>query len=329
MDIRIHKYFYEELSPEDRLTLLHDIEANKELEKQFAEYQNMYALLNLGRQVENRPVGKLKFDQFIKQKKRYTLRKQMPHWMGYVAVAVILIVSSSILTFWYTQSTLQPEDLSSNIMNTLSTPAGQRAQLILQDGTEVWLNAKSKLVYPAQFMGKERRVTIQGEAFFNVAKDPAKPFIVSAQNVDMKVLGTQFNVCSYPRSEYIQTSLLEGSVFVFFTDRENEGITLKPDQQVTVSEGKMKLEPIRQSEHFLWRDGIYAFENEPLIDILRKMELYYDVKIIVKDASLFNETYTGKFRQRDSLDDVFRVLQQIRKFKVEKNADRNIITLSK
>lgn len=329
MDIRIHKYFYGELSPEDRLALLHDVQANEELKKQFAEYQNMYALLNLGRQVENRAVGKQKFDRFMKQKRRYTLRKQWQHWMGYVAVAMVLIVSSSSLTRWYTQSVKQPEEVSANVMNTLSTPAGQRARLVLQDGTEIWLNAKSQLVYPARFTGKERRVSIQGEAFFNVAKDPSKPFIVSARNVDMKVLGTRFNVCCYPEAEYIQTSLLEGSVYVFFTDRKNEGITLKPDQQVTVSEGRMKVEPIRQNEYFLWRDGIYAFENEPLIRILRKMELYYDVKIIVKDTSLFNETYTGKFRQRDSLDDVFRILQQIRRFKVEKNKDGNVITLSK
>ena len=98
-------------------------------------------------------------------------------------------------------------------------------------------------------------------------------------------------------------------------------------QQVTVSNGKMKVEPIRLKAHFLWLDGIYAFENEPLINILEKMELYYDVKIVVKDTSLFKDTYTGKFRQRDSLDDVFRVLQQIRKFKVEKNTERNIVTL--
>lgn len=101
----------------------------------------------------------------------------------------------------------------------------------------------------------------------------------------------------------------------------------EPDQQVTVSNGKMKVEPIRLKAHFLWLDGIYAFENEPLINILEKMELYYDVKIVVKDTSLFKDTYTGKFRQRDSLDDVFRVLQQIRKFKVEKNTERNIVTL--
>lgn len=328
MDERIHKYFYEELSVEERISFLRDVDANEELTKQFAEYQNMHALLNLGHQVENRRIGKQKCDQFILQKQRHIIKKQWLRWVGYAAAILILVVSSSLLTFRYTQ-VVQPENLSVNVMNTLYTPAGQRAQLILQDGTEVWLNAKSKLTYPAQFTGRERRVTIEGEGFFKVAKDPSKPFIVSARNVDMKVLGTQFNVYSYPEAGFVQTSLLEGSVCVFFPEKENEGIILKPDQQVTVSNGKMKVESIRQSEHFLWRDGIYAFENEPLISILKKLELYYDVKIVVKDTLLFNDTYTGKFRQRDSLDDVFRVLQQIRKFKVKKNVEKNIITLSK
>lgn len=328
MDERIHKYFYEELSPEECTSLLQEVEANEHLKNQFIEYQNMYALLNLGRQVENRTVGKQKFKQFVLQKQQRVVREQWLRWLGYAAAILVLVVSSSLLTFWYTW-TSHPDSLSANVMNTLYTPAGQRAQLVLQDGTEVWLNAKSKLIYPAQFTGKERRVTIEGEAFFKVAKDLSKPFIVTTQNLDMKVLGTQFNVYCYPEAGYIQTSLLEGSIHVFFPDKNNEGVILKPDQQVTVSGGKMKVEPIRLSEHFLWRDGIYAFESEPLIDILKKMELYYDVKIIVKDTSLFNDTYTGKFRQRDSLDDVFRVLQQIKKFKVEKNTERNIITLSK
>ncbi|KKB57735.1 MULTISPECIES: FecR family protein [Parabacteroides] len=328
MDKRIEKYFYEELSPEERLSLLHDVEANEELKRQFAEYQNMYALLNLGHQMENREVGKDKFDQFISAKQRGVSLKLWVRRLSYAAVVAVLVVSSSILTYLYMQNSLQ-QNLLSNTMNTLYTPAGQRAQLVLQDGTEVWLNAKSRLVYPAQFVGKERRVTVEGEAFFNVAKNPSKPFIVSTQDIDMKVLGTQFNVYCYPDAGYIQTSLLEGTVKVFFPDKEKEGIILKPDQQVTVSEGKMIVSQISLEERFLWREGIYAFENEPLIDILKKMELYYDVRIIVKDASLFNDTYTGKFRQRDSLDDVFRVLQQIRKFKVEKDKDRNIITLSK
>lgn len=326
MNEQIHKYFYEELPTEERLSLLRDVEADEELKKEFAEYQNLYALLNLGHQVQDKAIGKQKYDRFILQKQHTVMWRRWTRRIGYAAAILALVVSTSVLTYWYAQPE-QTEFLSENVMNTLYTPAGQRAQLVLQDGTEVWLNAKSKLIYPARFTGDIRKVSIEGEAFFKVAKDPAHPFIVSTHDVDMRVLGTQFNVCSYPATGYVQTSLLEGSVRVFFRDKENEGIVLLPDQQVTVSNGEMKVEPIRLKDHFLWRDGIYAFENEPLVDILKKLELYYDVKIVVEDTSLFKGTYTGKFRQRDSLDDIFRILRQIRKFKVEKDTKRNIVTL--
>lgn len=327
MDERITKYFNEELSSTERLQFLHEVDSNETLKKQFAEYQNLYALLNLSPQIENRKIGKQKYDRFVNQKQNRILRKLWLSRIGYAAAILILVVSSSLLTLWYTQN--EEVAFVANEMNTLYTPAGQRACLVLQDGTEVWLNAKSKLVYPAQFTGKERRVKVEGEAFFNVAKDSVKPFIVSALDVDMKVLGTQFNVYCYPDAGYVETSLVEGSVRVFFSGKEKEGVLLKPDQQVTAANGKMVVKPIRLNDHFLWRDGVYAFENEPLINILKKLELYYDVKIIVEDTSLFKETYTGKFRQRDSLDDIFKILQQIRSFKIRKNVDNNIITLSK
>lgn len=327
MDERIAKYFNEELSSTERVQFLHEVDSNETLKKQFAEYQNLYALLNLSPQIENRKIGKQKYDRFVNQKQNRILRKLWLSRIGYAAAILILVVSSSLLTLWYTQN--EEVAFVANEMNTLYTPAGQRACLVLQDGTEVWLNAKSKLVYPAQFTGKERRVKVEGEAFFNVAKDSVKPFIVSALDVDMKVLGTQFNVYCYPDAGYVETSLLEGSVRVFFSGKEKEGVLLKPDQQVTAAHGKMVVKPIRLNDHFLWRDGVYAFENEPLINILKKLELYYDVKIIVEDTSLFKETYTGKFRQRDSLDDIFKILQQIRSFKIRKNVDNNIITLSK
>lgn len=327
MDERIEKYFNEELSSTERVQFLHEVDSNETLKKQFAEYQNLYALLNLSPQIENRKIGKQKYDRFVHQKQNRILRKLWLGRIGYAAAILIMVVSSSLLTLWYTQD--EEVAFVANEMNTLYTPAGQRACLVLQDGTEVWLNAKSKLVYPAQFTGKERRVKVEGEAFFNVAKDSVKPFIVSAMDVNMKVLGTQFNVYCYPDAGYVETSLLEGSVRVFFSGKEKEGVLLKPDQQVTAAHGKMIVKPIRLNDHFLWRDGVYAFENEPLIDILKKLELYYDVKIIVEDTSIFKDTYTGKFRQRDSLDDIFKILQQIRSFKIRKNVDNNIITLSK
>ena len=156
----------------------------------------MYALLNLSPQIENRQLGKQKYDRFVHQKLHKILRKRWLDRVGYAAAILVLVVSSSLLTLWYTQD--EEVVFVANEMNTLYTPAGQRARLVLQDGTEVWLNAKSRLVYPARFAGKERRVSVEGEAFFNVAKDSVKPFIVSALDVDMKVLGTQFNVYCYP-----------------------------------------------------------------------------------------------------------------------------------
>ena len=315
------------LSDEERLAFLREVEVDAELKKQFVAFQNAYALFNLGVQFQDKTLGQQKYNAFVVNKRKSAYRKQVRTCFRYAAAILLLIVSSSVLTYWLMRSDDSPA--LPVTYNTLYTPAGQRARLVLQDGTEVWLNAKSKLVYPSRFEGKSRNVTVEGEAFFKVAKDSVKPFIVSAGEVEMKVLGTQFNVYSYPETGYVETSLLEGAVKVFFTGKEREGVVLKPNQQVTVSGEEMKVEPIARKEHFLWREGIYAFENEPLIHILKKLELYYDVRIIVEDSSLFKDTYTGKFRQRDSLDDIFRVLQRIRNFKVERDTEHNIVTLRK
>jgi len=210
----------------------------------------------------------------------------------------------------------------------LVVPAGQRAQLTLHDGTSVWLNAHSTLTYPARFSGRSRRVTVSGEAYFKVAENLKNPFIVSTQNIEMKVLGTQFNVYSYPGTGCIRTDLVEGSLMVYSKESPQASVILKPNEQIVVKDGKMSLQ-IRNSDYFLWKEGIYAFENERLLDIIEKLQLYYDVKIIVKDPEIFNVRYTGKFRQRDGIDEILRIIQKIQKFNVQKDTENNIITITK
>ena len=170
---------------------------------------------------------------------------------------------------------------------------------------------------------------MQGEDFFDVAKNQDSPFIVSAGSLNIRALGTQFNVFCYPNVEMISTSLIEGAVKVYRPEDEVNGIVLEPNQQLIYNQKSFQMFRMQNKDDLLWKEGIYNFKSERLEEILKKLELYYDVKIIVKDVSLFKDTYTGKFRQRDSLDDVFRVLQQIRKFKVEKDTERNIVTLKK
>lgn len=328
MDDRIQKYFNDELPQPEKLSFLREVETNESLRRQFVDAQNTRALLNLSPDIRNDQVTQRYYNQFIRQTQREKIRKKFSLWIKYAAVIAVLMTLSSVVTYYFTEYE-QPSLMVETEWNTLYTPAGQRVRLVLQDGTEVWLNAKSSLTYPASFAGQERRVKIEGEAFFHVAKDSLKPFIVSAPDIDIKVLGTRFNVYSYADAGFSNTSLLDGSVQVYFRGNEKNGIVLQPFQQVTVKDGKMTVRKLPSTDHFLWREGIYAFEEEPLINIIRKMELYYDVKIIVKDPSRFNDPYTGKFRQRDSLDDVFRILQQIRPFRVHKDPENNIITLSK
>jgi ferric-dicitrate binding protein FerR (iron transport regulator) len=242
--------------------------------------------------------------------------------MKYAAIAVILIAS----TVW---TTLYLSDIAEPTMNTLYVPSGQRAQLTLQDGTEVWLNAQSTLKYPSHFSKKCRKVEIIGEAFFDVAKDIKRPFIVATQHIDMEVLGTQFNVYSYPDAGYIKTDLVEGSVRVYQADNEKNCVVLKTNEQVIIRGDCMTVGDTYNPDHLLWKDGIYAFDNDRLIDIIEKLQLYYDVKIVVEDPEIFNVRYTGKFRQRDGIDEILQILQKIQSFKIMRDRDNNIITLTK
>ncbi len=161
--------------------------------------------------------------------------------------------------------------------NTLCVPAGQRAQITLQDGTTVWLMLNPRWTYPSRFAGKERKVTLMGEAYFDVAKTPRKPFLVSTQNIQLKVLGTLFNVRDYPNAESFEGLAFEGSVEI---DRGSKGaLMLKPGEEVTMQEGNMSGSAIVNPNYFLWKDGIYSFDNESLLEILQKLQLYYDVPL--------------------------------------------------
>lgn len=322
MTDNILRYFQGELSADERVKLLKLIENDNILKQEFIRIQNLHAITHLSTHSINRDEGQRNFHSFSLQIKRKAQRKIMSSILKYAAIAVILVASTVWATLYFSGNT---QDITSN---TLYVPAGQRAQLTLQDGTSVWLNAQSTLTYPSRFSGKSRQVTVSGEAYFDVAENRKKPFIVSTQHIEMKVLGTQFNVYSYPEAGFIQTDLVEGSLLVY--DQQSQtSVTLKPNEQVTVKDGKMEVGKIENSDYFLWKDGVYTFENERLLDIIDKLQLYFDVKIIVKDPEVFNVRYTGKFRQRDGIDEILRIIRKIQKFNIEKDIETNTITLTK
>ncbi|MEA5081747.1 MAG: FecR family protein [Dysgonamonadaceae bacterium] len=321
MEDRITKYFLGELGQQETSELFHEMKTDNLLRNEFVRLQNLYALSHLSELSVNEEEGREWYERLMHKLNTNKHRKIAKLVFKYAAIAIVLIASTFFLTMHFYNNNAEN--------NKLYVPAGQRAQLTLQDGTNVWLNAQSTLIYPSRFTAKERKVTIIGEAYFDVAKNSKKTFVVNTQNVEIQVLGTEFNVCSYPNTNYIQTNLVEGSLRVSDNRNIRKSVTLKPDDQLTIKDGQMFLSKTSNADYFLWKDGIYTFDNEKLIDIIKKLELYYDVTIKIEDPEIFDVRYTGKFRQRDGIEEILRIIQKIQKFNIHKDRENNIITLTK
>lgn len=179
--------------------------------------------------------------------------------------------------------------------NTLSTPKGGQYQVILSDGTKVWLNAASSLSYPTVFSGNERKVLLKGEAYFEVAKNAKQTFKVITDRQELVVLGTHFNINSYEDEPDIKTTLLEGSVKVSSL-QTNQTILLKPGEQSALKKsGKLKVDQINAENAIAWKSGLFQFQGSSIQEALRQMARWYDVTIEfegeVPDIQLWGEVH--------------------------------------
>ncbi|MBB2149056.1 FecR family protein [Pedobacter gandavensis] len=165
-------------------------------------------------------------------------------------------------------------------MNSIETPKGGQYQVLLPDGTKVWLNAASRLTYPVSFASRNRTVELTGEAYFEVAKDATHPFKVKSSGQEVEVLGTHFNVNAYKDESVIRTSLMEGSVKVSSASGSANGIFLKPGQQSKVAGTGIQVENVGVDEVLDWKNGNFVFNDEDLRSILRKVARWYDVEIV-------------------------------------------------
>ncbi|NIG54780.1 FecR family protein [Chitinophaga sp. Cy-1792] len=164
--------------------------------------------------------------------------------------------------------------------NTLTVPRGRQYKVVLPDGTLVWLNADSRLRYPTRFNGKERRIELKGEAYFDVAQQPGQPFVVSAGAIEVQALGTAFNINSYADEAQITTTLVNGAVQV-----QSHAVKkiLHPGQQEVVDEaGSTTVNDANLSQALAWKEGNFYFENTTLPEILRQFSRWYDVEVVYK-----------------------------------------------
>lgn len=197
------------------------------------------------------------------------------------------------------------------VYNTITTARGNQYQLILADGSKVWLNAASSIRFPASFTGNERRVEITGEAYFEVAKDAKKPFRVtfnsqSGEKGEIEVLGTHFNVNAYSEEPDIKTTLLEGSVKI---RKANEIQMLSPGQQAKVTSKGIVLEKtVDMQQVVAWKDGFFLFNNTDIYTLMRQVSRWYDVEVHF-EGHISEEGYSGKISREVTLSKLLKVLE--------------------
>ncbi len=247
-----------------------------------------------------------------------TFKKRIKKWY-WSAAAVLILVAGSFFTYYKLNTTKSSQAQPGVQLNEISTRSGSKSQVILADGSVVWLNAGSKISYNKDFGIAKREITLTGEAFFDITKNPEKPFIIHTSVIDIKVLGTQFNVKSYPSDKTTETSLIRGSVEVFVKNREGK-IILKPNEKLVVynepeisrnknlqqneTREKIPLFAIKQLNYqnndtiaveTSWTHNKLSFKNELFADVAKKMERWYDVSFDFENKNKENLLMYGTF----------------------------------
>ncbi len=211
--------------------------------------------------------------------------------------------------------------------NQFLIPYGSRGKLILSDQTIVWLNAGSRLIYPSEFTGREREVILFGEAFFEVAKDKSKPFIVKTTDYRIKVLGTQFNVSAYLGDDVSQTVLTEGSIELKMNNNGvfGHGVVLKQNELFSLNKGmnETSIQKVDPAKYVLWKDGVLKFENEDLSQVLKKIERYYDIQIRLVNPLDSSIIINGKLDLKDDKNEVLYYVSKVAKRKYVKLNERS------
>ncbi|WP_289834656.1 FecR family protein, partial [Parabacteroides goldsteinii] len=306
----LYKFFEGNASFEEEAAVKQWMEESAENRLAFLKERKLFdAMLLLGN------------EEIIKNgKKRFSINLSSLRTELIKIAAVVAITLGG--SYFYYQSSLEKELMA---MQTITVPAGQRINITLVDGTNVWLNARTSLSYPVKFGKNNRQVVLDGEAYFDVTKDKSKPFIVQTDNYNVEVLGTQFDVNAYSETGEFETTLMSGSVKVASASDSTQKITLKPNNKVFLQDGKLHVTAVDDYNPYRWKEGLICFKNETFTSIMKDFEKYYGLTIQVKNKNVFKYVYTGKFRQTDGIDYALRVLQKDIKFTYQRDDENQII----
>ncbi len=329
------------------MEIMHDLwNSQPQHNKQYAENQYKQLLLKIqqsGNDEDNFQAGDIAISSDT-----YNGKKNKPWIYGSLSIFILALAA----VFYFNQ-TGKSKDSSVALLpqnqNEIKTNYGSRTNIVLPDGSKVWLNAGSKLTYPGNFLGDTREVSLEGEAYFEVESNKKKPFIIHAKAMDIKVVGTILNVKSYPAETISEASLIKGSIEVTLKSRKNEKIMLKPNEKISVSvippakiiqsvnilkatdtKPIVSIEKIAMDKsdnsinEIAWTSNKLIFNNQDFEELAETLERWYGKKITIQNEQLKTVKFTGKF-YNENISQVLKALQLTCNFNYRHN--QNLITI--
>ena len=307
MEEYLHKYFLGIMTDPEKERFFEELEKDAALKEEFAALQNSIALSGLMEEEGDERMASVKLKELKRMAaKRRTLRLSWK--MVKYAAMILLVIGTWLLSKEYNL------DIYSREYTWVQAPKGQRVYVTLADGTTVWLNPCTRLKVPNVFDARQRIVELEGEGFFKVMKNAEAPFIVKTDKYDIRVLGTEFNVFAYPDRDDFETELVTGSVYICDREENGQGIYLKPDEKAIVLNGRLHKLSSEYKQRQLQTSGIYTFGDQPFGELLKRLELWYEGKFIVKNPEILKQVYSGKFRQNDSIESILQAIKDVGKF---------------
>lgn len=298
----LHKYFKNEST---------DKELKKILEWTESSEKNRYYFLS------ERKLWNIKSIHLQETKKdsRSISTKSIINYAAFIAAVCLLLVGFS---HFQTNRT--------GNYQVVNVPIGQRVNIVLADGTSVWLNSNTTLTYPVRFGKNIRQVKVNGEAYFEVAHNDNCPFVVDTEKYQIKALGTTFNVKAYSDYGMFETALIDGSVRII--DKMHKvNLLLKPNERVFEEMDRLYVKKGLSNEDYLWKNGLLVFNDEPIRTVLELLSAYYGMKISLENEKIKNYRCTSKFLYNNGLDYILKVLQRDLHYEIQKDSVNNRITL--
>ncbi len=318
------EYFSNETDIAVKRSILKQILENPAYRKEFLKQKNLSALMAVKNELPDEEIDRLFMQLKERIDRKIQRNKNIKVWLRYAAV--ILAVSGLTLLL---NNLLTINERKSQSVTTVISANGQQSTVILPDSSVVTLNYNSKLIYAENYGENNRRVQLEGEAYFDVKKQNNLEFTVQTSDIDIKVLGTRFNVQAYGNNEQTKVILETGSVQISdhanqFSHRMNPGQIVFYDTRT----GNLRMDTINLSRALAWREGIIYFVDTPMPEVISQLERKYNIKIQVKNQNVLKTVFTATLKN-ESITDVLKLIEYscLIRYKIENQSDMHAPTL--